>query len=62
MFAGRSDNFGHRPRSRDALPTSGLPPNYLLNQYVNSQDQNNPVVPTNQTLPTQEPGSRPHPR
>ena len=25
-----------------------------------SQDQNNPVVPTTQTLPTQEPGSRPH--
>jgi phospholipase C len=30
-----------------------------LNQYVNSQDQNNPVVPASQTLPTQEPGSRP---
>jgi phospholipase C len=37
-----------------------LPYNYLLNQYVNSQDQNNPVVPTTQTLPAQEPGSRPH--
>jgi phospholipase C len=36
-----------------------LPHNYLLNQYVNSQDQNNPVVPTDQTLPTQEPGTRP---
>ena len=36
-----------------------LPYNYLLNQYVNSQDQNPPVVPKNQTLPTQEPGSRP---
>jgi phospholipase C len=36
-----------------------LPYNYLLNQYVNSQDQNPPVVPTNQTLPTQEPGTRP---
>ena len=36
-----------------------LPYNYLLNQYVNSQDQNNPVVPATQTLPTQEPGSRP---
>jgi phospholipase C len=36
-----------------------LPYNYLLNQYVNSQDQNPPVVPKNQTLPTQEPGTRP---
>jgi len=36
-----------------------LPHNYLLNQYVNSQDQNNPVVPTSQTLPAQEPGTRP---
>jgi phospholipase C len=36
-----------------------VPYNYLLNQYVNSQDQNPPVVPTDQTLPTQEPGTRP---
>jgi hypothetical protein len=34
--------------------------NYRLNQYVNSQDQNNPVVPPSQTLPMQEPGTRPH--
>jgi phospholipase C len=48
----------HQSQKRHvSLP--GLPYNYLLNQYVNSQDQNNPVVPTNQTLPTQEPGSRP---
>jgi phospholipase C len=46
-----------RPRSRASLPA--LPPNYVLNQYVNSQDQNSPVVPANQTLPTQEPGTRP---
>jgi phospholipase C len=44
-------------RSYPALPK--LPYNYLLNQYVNSQDQNPPVIPKNQTLPTQEPGSRP---
>jgi len=43
-----------RPVSIPAVPS-----NYMLNQYVNSQDQNNPVVPTTQTLPTQEPGSRP---
>ena len=36
-----------------------VPFNYLLNQYVNSQDQNPPVIPTVQTLPTQEPGGRP---
>ena len=35
------------------------PYNYLLNQYVNSQDQNPPVVPASQTLPKQEPGTRP---
>ena len=48
--------WGHR-----SFPTllPQLPYNYLLNQYVNSQDQNNPVVPTVQTLPTQEPGTRP---
>ena len=47
-----------KPRPEVSFPT--LPHNYLLNQYVNSQDQNNPVVPTSQTLPTQEPGTRPH--
>jgi phospholipase C len=47
-----------KPRREVSFPT--LPHNYLLNQYVNSQDQNNPVVPTSQTLPTQEPGTRPH--
>ena len=45
------------PRREVSFPA--LPHNYLLNQYVNSQDQNNPVVPTNQTLPTQEPGTPP---
>jgi hypothetical protein len=46
-------------RSRRDADIPKAPYNYLLNQYVNSQDQNNPVVPTSQTLPTQEPGSRP---
>jgi phospholipase C len=46
-------------QSRRPVSLPGLPGNYLLNQYVNSQDQNPPVVPTQQTLPTQEPGSRP---
>jgi phospholipase C len=36
----------------------GLPYNYMLNQYVNSQDQNLPVVPAHQTKPKQEPGTR----
>jgi phospholipase C len=36
-----------------------LPRNYLLNQYVNSQDQNAPAVPASQVLPVQEPGTRP---
>jgi phospholipase C len=48
-------NFQHRRRV--SLPD--LPYNYLLNQYVNSQDQNSPAVPANQTLPMQEPGTRP---
>jgi phospholipase C len=47
------------PSQKRHVSLPGLPYNYLLNQYVNSQDQNSPVVPTNQTLPTQEPGSRP---
>jgi phospholipase C len=47
-------------RRRREVSFPGLPRNYLLNQYVNSQDQNNPVVPTSQTLPMQEPGTRPH--
>jgi hypothetical protein len=47
---------GSQP-SHFALPK--LPCNYLLNQYVNSQDQNPPVIPKNQTLPAQEPGNRP---
>ena len=46
-------------QSEKHVSIPALPFNYLLNQYVNSQDQNNPVVPTNQTLPSQEPGSRP---
>jgi hypothetical protein len=54
----RNDNLNLERRREVSFP--GLPHNYLLNQYVNSQDQNNPVVPTTQTLPTQEPGSRPH--
>jgi hypothetical protein len=53
---------GSASERRREVSFPGLPPNYLLNQYVNSQDQNNPVVPANQTLPTQEPGTRPHPR
>jgi phospholipase C len=46
-------------KSSKKVSFPALPYNYLLNQYVNSQDQNPPVVPTNQTLPTQEPGTRP---
>jgi len=52
-------NLEYRPEHRRCVSIPRLPYNYLLNQYVNSQDQNNPVVPTNQTLPTQEPGTRP---
>jgi phospholipase C len=48
-------NLKHKKKA--SIPA--VPFNYLLNQYVNSQDQNNPVVPTTQTLPSQEPGSRP---
>jgi phospholipase C len=48
-----------RRRHASHIEIPKLPYNYLLNQYVNSQDQNNPVVPTDQTLPTQEPGTRP---
>jgi hypothetical protein len=47
-------------RSFPALPGVRFTRDYLLDQYVNSQDQPNPVVPAKQTLPTQEPGSRPH--
>jgi phospholipase C len=50
-------NLVRPPEVWTSIPS--LPFNYLLNQYVNSQDQNNPVVPTTQTLPRQEPGSRP---
>jgi phospholipase C len=46
-------------KSRGRVSFPALPYNYMLNQYVNSQDQNPPVVPTNQTLPMQEPGTRP---
>ncbi|HEX3489545.1 MAG TPA: alkaline phosphatase family protein [Streptosporangiaceae bacterium] len=44
-------------KPRVSLPS--LPYNYLLNQYVNSQDQNPPAVPAKQALPHQEPGTRP---
>jgi phospholipase C len=44
-------------RSFPALPETR---NYLLNQYVTSQDQPAPAVPSNQTMPVQEPGTRPH--
>ena len=56
----RADRYSalNLERSRE-VSFPGLPRNYLLNQYVNSQDQNPPVVPTNQTLPIQEPGTRP---
>jgi phospholipase C len=53
----RTGALNVRAQKKASFP--GLPYNYLLNQYVNSQDQNNPVVPANQTLPTQEPGTRP---
>jgi phospholipase C len=50
-----------QPRRRASFPSllPKVPFNYLLNQYVNSQDQNPPVVPADQTLPSQEPGTRP---
>jgi phospholipase C len=43
-----------------ALPGVRFTRDYLLRQYITSQDQPNPAVPTQQTLPTQEPGTRPH--
>jgi phospholipase C len=52
-----TDALNLERRRRRSIPC--LPYNYLLNQYVNSQDQNNPEVPTDQSLPTQEPGTRP---
>jgi phospholipase C len=52
-------NLQQRPRASFPSLLPKVPFNYMLNQYVNSQDQNPPVVPTNQTLPTQEPGTRP---
>jgi phospholipase C len=47
-------------KSFPSLPGVRFTRDYLLDQYVTSQDQPNPVVPAKQTLPTQEPGSRPH--
>ncbi len=47
---------GKRPSFPGLLPN--VPHNYVLNQYVNSQDQNLPVVPAHQTKPKQEPGTR----
>jgi hypothetical protein len=44
----RTDNFPALPGTR----------NYLLNQYITSQDQPAPAVPAVQTLPTQPPGTR----
>lgn len=44
-----------RPVSFPTFPGTGP---YLLNQYITSQDQPAPTVPSQQTLPTQEPGSR----
>jgi hypothetical protein len=38
---------------------SGRPGSPSQIEHVNSQDQNPPVVPASQTLPTQEPGTRP---
>jgi phospholipase C len=46
-----------RARSFPALPETR---NYMLDQYVTSQDQPAPTVPASQTLPVQEPGTRPH--
>ena len=47
-------------RSFPALPGVRFQRDYLLRQYITSQDQNPPVIPTTQTLPSQEPGTRPH--
>ena len=44
-----------RPASFPALPPTR---DYLLSQYVTSQDQPAPVIPADQTLPTQPPGHR----
>ena len=52
-----TESLNLRPERGVSFPS--LPHNYLLNQYVNSQDQNPPVVPANQTQPMQEPGTRP---
>jgi hypothetical protein len=46
---------------RDNLPALPDTRNYLLNQYITSQDQpapTVPAVPAVQTLPTQPPGTR----
>jgi phospholipase C len=45
-----------RARSFPGLPGTR---NYMLDQYVTSQDQPVPTVPADQTLPVQEPGTRP---
>jgi hypothetical protein len=43
---------------RDNLPALPDTRNYLLSQYITSQDQPAPTVPATQTLPTQPPGTR----
>lgn len=48
-------NLKHKKKA--SIPA--LPFNLVIDQCVNSQDQNAPVVPAAQTLPTQEPGTRP---
>jgi phospholipase C len=49
-----------KARSFPALPGVRFTRDYLLRQYITSQDQPNPVVPAKQSLPSQEPGTRPH--
>jgi phospholipase C len=44
LRSGRRTSFPSLPPTRD----------YLLRQYITSQDQNPPTVPAVQTLPTQE--------
>jgi len=45
---------------RVSFPALPATRDYMLDQYVTSQDQPAPAVPASQSLPSQEPGSRPH--
>ena len=47
-----------RGPGRGSFPELPATRDYLLNQYVTSQDQPAPTVPAQQALPTQPPGHR----